>query len=128
MRKIIIDTNFLLVPGQFNVDIFSEFGRLFGENNESFIIDKTKKEMRDILEKGGRDRKAANVAFSLLDSKKIKELPSGEEYVDDAIVSICRKEGGYAVATNDSELKKRLRQIDVDVIELKQKKYLAIRK
>ncbi|MBW2991754.1 hypothetical protein KY345_00870 [Candidatus Woesearchaeota archaeon] len=28
MRKIILDTNFLLIPGQFKIDIFSEIRRI----------------------------------------------------------------------------------------------------
>ena len=40
MYKVIIDTNFLLIPEQFKVDIFTEFKNLLGDV-KLYIIDKT---------------------------------------------------------------------------------------
>ena len=47
MQKILLDTNFLLIPAAFNVDIFSEFNRIFPKN-KLFILDKSIGELRNI--------------------------------------------------------------------------------
>ena len=49
MQKILLDTNFLLIPAAFNVDIFSEFNRIF-PLNEIFILDKSLNEYLIYLE------------------------------------------------------------------------------
>ena len=60
MTKIIIDTNFLLVPFQFRVDIFSEFERICNSNYKLCIYNGSIGELRNIVEKsGGKDKKAA---------------------------------------------------------------------
>ena len=46
MAKIILDTNFLMIPAQFNVDIFSEIHRICDFKYELYIIDKTIDELR----------------------------------------------------------------------------------
>ncbi len=50
MTKIIIlDTNFLLIPAQFKVDIFSEVERICNFRYQLVIIDKTLEELEDIV-------------------------------------------------------------------------------
>ena len=45
MKKIILDTNFLLIPAQFNVDIFSEIERICDFQYQLCIVDKTLSEL-----------------------------------------------------------------------------------
>ena len=126
MKKIIIDTNFLLVPYQFKVDIFSELERLFGVY-EAYIIDKTIQELNDIKSVGGKNKIAANIGLELVKQKKVLTIKSDDStYVDDVIVNFCKKNKDYFVATNDVDLKKRLKHSEINVIQLRQKKYLVI--
>lgn len=122
MKKVILDTNFLLIPEQFKVDIFAELEKLFGIKIELYIIDKTIDELKAIK---GKDKFAAKLALQLIEKRNINQLTS-EEYVDDAIVSICQRDKTFLVATNDSMLKKRLKKGGIITIELRQKKYLTI--
>jgi rRNA-processing protein FCF1 len=128
MIKIIIDTNFLLVPYQFNVDIFSEFQRLFGIY-ECYIIDKTIQELEKIKSLGGKDKIAANIGLGLIENQKISIINSkkhdlNNNYVDNIIINICKKDNTYVVATNDIELKDKLKKSNIKIIRLRQKKYL----
>lgn len=65
-RKVIIDTNGLMIPGQFGVDIFSELKRL---GFDTYLVPGASvKELEKIfIEARGRDKVAAKIALSLLD-------------------------------------------------------------
>ena len=47
MKKIILDTNFLLIPAQFKVDIFDEIDRIMIEKYQLFVLDKTIDELKN---------------------------------------------------------------------------------
>ena len=125
IKKIIIDTNFLLIPYQFKVDIFSEIRRICDFNYEICIIDKTIDELRKIMMTPGRDKLGAVLALQLLTHHKVKKiLTKKDKSVDDLIVDMAGKD--ILVATQDMELKKRLKKNKVRLIVMRQKKYLAL--
>jgi len=121
MKKIILDTNFLLIPHNFKVDIFSEISRIIDDSYELFIIDKTIDELRKIVSTGkGKDKKAAEIGLELIEKKGIKRIIS-ESYVDKAIISIAGSD--YIVATQDADLKRKLK---CRKIVLRQKNHLEL--
>ena len=128
IKKIILDTNFLLVPGQFHIDIFSEIENIMHYNYELYIIDKTIDELKKIVKNAKQvDKSAAKIALKLLEQKNIQIISTkNKEYkiVDDYILEIVTKD--YFVATIDKELKKKLLSKGVKIIETKQKKYIKI--
>lgn len=122
MKKIvIIDTNGLMIPGQFGLDIFSELGRL---GFDSFIVaNACVKELEKIIASGrGKDKMAAKIAISLLDRCAIIE-ESG--FADDAIVEMAVGMKA-SVLTNDAELKKRLCSKGVTIVYLRDRTRLSI--
>lgn len=128
--KIIIDTNFLLIPSQFKVDIFDEIERLMTEPYELYIIDKTVDELNNIMEtQRGKDKAAAKLALGLLERYPIQSLntPETERHlnVDNLIVKRV-KAGKYVVATQDMALKRRLGCHNAQLIVLRQKKFLML--
>jgi rRNA-processing protein FCF1 len=126
-KKVIIDTNFLLIPGQFKVDIFSEIERVMQEPHEVYIVEKTMEELQRIVMAAGRDDKfAAKLAQVLVTQKGLKRLASskGLKTADDDIVDIS-DENTY-VATQDAILRKRVKAKGAKTIGLRQKKYLAV--
>lgn len=139
MKTVIIDTNMLLVPGQFKVDIFSELERVMDEPYEIGILEQSVDELKKIAATGsGEDKRAAKLAFMLVEHQKLRDfaaatgtkckalkiIPGSSEYADDAILSIA--EDDVLVATNDGGLKRRLLERGVRVIFLKQQQYLAL--
>ena len=67
MKKIIIDTNFLLIPLKFKVDIFSEFNRISNFNYKLYIFEQSISELKNIIKKqSGKDKKAAQFALKLI--------------------------------------------------------------
>ncbi len=123
--KILLDTNFLLIPSQFKVDIFSEIDRIIETNYNICILDKTIDELNNVVNKAkGKDKKAAQLALQLIEHKKPEIISTETTYVDQAILDIVDKD--YIVATQDKELKKQLKEKGIPVIILRQKKYLQL--
>lgn len=123
MKKIIIDTNFLMIPYKFRVDIFSEISRICSFNYKLFIMEKTIEELKGIIKnQSGKDKKAAEFALKLIGLKNIEAIASEENDVDSAILNIAGKD--VVVATLDGFLKRQLAEKGASVIVLRQKKYL----
>jgi len=125
--KIIIDTNLLMAIGQFKVDIFRELDRIITEKYELCIIDRTIDELKKIKEnQKGKHKTAAKLALAIVKSKQPKIIKSKEDKsVDDLIVDLAKKEK-IAVATQDKELKKKLKENKAKIIVLRQKRYLVL--
>ena len=126
--KIILDTNFLLIPAQFNVDIFSEFKRVCDFKYELCIMEGSLEELEKIQKdenQKGSDKRAAKMALLLLKKQEHKIIKSGIEHVDDAIIDYCKKHE-CAVATQDALLKKRLKEHGRKIIILRSRKFLKI--
>ena len=121
--KIILDTNALMVPAEFGVDIFSELAAL---GFDDWIVPSgVARELEGIASRGrGKGGSAARVALSLMDRCRTIEVERTAGTVDDSIVELA-VEMKVAVFTNDAELKGRLREHGVKVVYLRQRSYLA---
>ncbi len=129
-RRIILDTNFLLLPGQSKFDVFEELEKTMNEPYELFIIDKTIEELEK-LEKIGKvkDRIAAKIALELLPTKKIKQIKTSKDdrrIVDDVIIGAADE--NTIVATIDKNLKKELLKRGHTIIEVVNKGFLRIKR
>ncbi|MCZ7401835.1 MAG: DNA-binding protein [Candidatus Methanoperedens sp.] len=120
-KTVIIDTNGLMIPGQFGLDIFSELGQL---GFDSFIVASAcVGELEKIIASGrGKDKMAAKIALSLLDRCDIIE-ESG--FADDVIIKMAIGLKA-SVLTNDAELKKRLCSKGVTIVYLRDRTRLSI--
>ena len=125
MRKIILDTNFLMIPFQFKVDIFSEFDRICHFNYKLCAFEQSVNELKNIMEnQKGKSKKAAQLALKLIKPKSIAILKAEGKYVDDILLKNTDKDA--IVATQDKLLKKKLLEKCISVIILRQKKYLQL--
>jgi rRNA-processing protein FCF1 len=119
--KVIIDTNGLMIPGQFGIDIFSELEQL---GFYSYIVPSASvKELEKIMVTGrGKDRSSAKIALSLLDRCTIIDKNG---YADNIIIDMAISMDA-AVLTNDAELKKRLCSKGVTNVYLRDRTRLSI--
>ena len=126
MKEIILDTNFLLIPYEFKVDIFAEIDRICDSKYELCIFCQTIDELKKIIkEQKGKNSIAARLALSLIKQKSLKILNNSESgYVDDSILKYCNR--NTIVATQDKELKNKLKEKEIKIIFLRNKKYLEI--
>ena len=123
-KEVVIDTNFFMVPFQFNVDIITELEKLLPSyklTTPSFVINELKGLKKN---NKGKTRLNANLALKLANSSKIeiKDISLLEnETVDDALLRVSE-----VLATNDIELKNRAKDRGITVAYLRQKKYIAV--
>ena len=123
-KEVVIDTNFFMVPFQFNVDIITELENILPSyklTTPSFVIN----ELKGLKNNNkGKVRLNANLALKLANSSKveIKDISLLEnETVDDALLRVSE-----VLATNDIELKNRAKSKGITIVYLRQKKYIAI--
>ena len=123
-KEVVIDTNFFMVPFQFNVDIITELENLLPSyklTTPSFVIN----ELKGLKNNNkGKTRLNANLALKLANSSKveIKDISLLEnETVDDALLRVSE-----VLATNDIELKNRAKNKGITIVYLRQKKYIAV--
>ena len=126
MKKILLDTNFLLAVYQFKVDIFSEIERICRFNYGIFVLDKSIGELKNIIEKQkGKHKEAAKIALQLLKIKSISIIKTAsQKHTDEIILEYAQK--GYLVATQDKHLKRKLIDHGIEVIVIRKKKLMAI--
>ncbi|MBI2650978.1 hypothetical protein HYX01_00730 [Candidatus Woesearchaeota archaeon] len=122
MEKILLDTNFLLLPYQFKVDIFTQIDRIMLDY-KLFVLDKTIDELKSILlQQKGKDKDAAKIALKLVSLKNIGILKTDSNKKTDEIIAEVSFKEGFVVATQDKELRQRLREKNIPVIILRKKK------
>ena len=123
-KEVVIDTNFFMVPFQFNVDIITELEKILPSyklTTPSFVINELKGLKKN---NKGKIRLNANLALKLANSSKIeiKDISLLEnETVDDALLRVSE-----VLATNDIELKNRAKDKGITVAYLRQKRYIAV--
>ena len=124
IKEVVIDTNFFMVPFQFNVDIITELEKVLPSyklTTPSFVINELKGLKKN---NKGKIRLNANLALKLANSSKveIKDISLLEnETVDDALLRVSE-----VLATNDIELKKRAKSKGITVVYLRQKNYITV--
>jgi hypothetical protein len=133
-KRVIVDTNALLIPGEFGVDIFLELERL---GYVRVIVPKMVLDELDGLRSRlkGKEKMAAEVAHSLVlkyaslqkhaslrCKVTIDEEAGGEgeeeRSIDDMIAELALKKKA-AVLTNDEDLRKKLSKIGIMVVYLR---------
>ncbi len=116
--RFLLDTNFLLIPGKFRVDIVKELER-FGKP-ELYTIDLVVKELGRLAEGSGREASDARVGLELLRLRNAEVLGTSGKHADDEIEEVA-KSHGLAVCTQDRGLQKRLSIQGVEVFYLRQR-------
>ncbi|MDP2900974.1 MAG: nucleotide-binding protein [Candidatus Bathyarchaeota archaeon] len=124
---VVLDTNFLLIPIRFGVDVRAELGRVV---EASFVLTVTPAVLEELrrLEDKVKASEAKDIRFALDFASQMKViddiLAEGEE-VDDQLLRLA-VERGYIVATTDGGLRRRLREKGLPVVFLRQTRHLAI--
>jgi rRNA-processing protein FCF1 len=125
--KIILDSNFLFVPAKFQLDIFEELAKLLNQRFEPVLLSSIYQELQTLAEKGAPSRrKQALLALKLAEKcRRIDVEKSGAESNDDVILRTATL-WKSPVATNDRELRNKLRARKLPVIFLRGKSRLEL--
>ena len=122
---LVYDTSFLMTALKLKVDPFSSVERLMDIPAVFAVVDKTVTELEKLINEGSySDKKVSQLALRIIKSKGLKVISTKEGYADDALVALEAKE--HIVATQDSKLKKRLKEKSFKVVTLRQKKYAVM--
>ncbi len=99
--------------------------KLLNQHFDPILLSPTHRELLGLAERGSpKMRKLASLALKLAEKCRLIHVePLSGETHDDVIVRVA-KEWSCPVATNDRELRKRLRKEKVPTIFLRQRAYL----
>ncbi|MHA1924608.1 MAG: type II toxin-antitoxin system VapC family toxin [Candidatus Thorarchaeota archaeon] len=125
---VVVDANFLTVPYQFNVDIFSETKMVLEQRVDFVILSSVLEEINKLAETArGSDKRAFRIALELAENCRIVDVQDSiaEMAVDDQLIEHTAKVGGV-LATNDKELRARARVRGIPVLLLRGKKRLVL--
>ena len=125
--KVLLDTNFLLVPIRFGVDVFAEAERALNQLVELTVSTGVLGEL-EALKEGAGPRFKRDLEFALSLASRcviVEDNPHDGETVDDHLIRLASS-GGYLVATTDSDLRRRLRRSGVRVLYLRQRRYIEL--
>jgi rRNA-processing protein FCF1 len=124
--RIVLDSNALFVPVQFKLDILAELKALLNRSYEPILISPVRQEIEKLAREGSpKMRKNATSALQFAEKCKAVEVDQGNLSTDDTILQVAR-EWNCPVFTNDKLLRKKLRDINVPVIYVRQKSHLQI--
>lgn len=122
-----MDSNFLLVPSQFQMDIFEELTALLRQRIDPVILSPIYEELVKIAERGApKMQRYASLALGLTKKCRLVLVEQKVEESTDDVITRIAAEWKTPVATNDRDLRRRLRDVGVAVIYLRQKARLEI--
>lgn len=123
MLKIILDTNFLLVPAKFKVDVFEEMERVVDQKFKLVVPESIREELERLAEGKSEDARAARTGLKLLERENV-EFVKTKNKADEAIIELVDE--NTIVATMDKDLKKRLKNKGIGIIYLRGKSHLSM--
>jgi len=125
--KIILDSNFLFVPLQFKIDIFEGLMNLLNQRFNPVLLSTTYLELQKMVEKRPpKLRKQARMALKLAEKCHFVDVEKSKEETNDDVILRIATQWKCPVATNDRTLKRRLRDISIPVIYMRQKSRLEL--
>ena len=126
---IVIDTNFLTVPAQFGIDIFSEAERVLERRLEYVLLSTAVSELNQKLEMAPTttEKRKFSIAKELIDRCRVEKVDDTIAMlpVDDQLLEFTVSVKGV-LATNDKELRKRARNRRIPVLIMRGKKKLEL--
>lgn len=123
--KILCDTNFLLVPLRFGVDVFTEADEALNDLTE-FCVSRRVLDEINLLRKKAKPSLEKELLFALKMAEQCELIEDkSETQVDDSLIHLAKRHN-MVIGTTDSELRKKARKEGVKVIYLRQKRYLLL--
>ena len=122
MLRVILDTNFLVLPLEERIDVLDQIRDLLGARPiPILLLESLEEALNKCVSSSPSERRLFKSALNLLDNIAIESSGIIQGKVDERILqfSIRRK---AIVATNDKELRKRLRSLGVTVLYFREGK------
>lgn len=125
--RVILDTNFLFIPSEFKIDIFEALLVLLDGRAEPILLSTNYDELKRMAKEAPpKLRKKALFALRLAEKCHIVQVDRNEKETSDDVVLRVAESWKSPVATNDVELRKKLRARNIPVIFLRGRKRLEL--
>ena len=127
MKRIILDTNFIIDSLKFWVDIIEGLKQIADFEYKVFILDKTLEELEKIIkEQRGKDKELAQLALKLIKIKNIETLKTESiKNADNCLIELANSPDTI-IATHDRALKAKIKEKNRPLLIIRQKNYLKI--
>lgn len=116
-QKILLDTNFLMLPAQHKLDIYMEL-----KSHSLLTLKQCITELERLAK--GKSKRAVYARIALQLARKNAEIVNAKGSTDSAVIGYALQ-NACAVATNDRNLIKSLKRHNIKIIRLRQEKYLV---
>ncbi len=119
--RVLLDTNFLLLPFQNHLDIFDGIERLLSQNAKFLVLESSLQELRSLK---GREKLYGRAMLDFIAKQGGKfEIIQAKGKTDELVFKYAEKHNGeeFYVATMDKILRDKLRRIRVKCIAVKGK-------
>lgn len=124
MKTIVLDTNFIIAALEFRIDIRTELSRILDFNFEIATLSSTSLELEKLIKEGEYfERKQAMLAMAFLKKAGFKALPA-EGNTDELLLRLDK--ANDIIATQDLELRKRLKAKGFKTVVIRQKKHFKM--
>ncbi len=127
--EIILDTNALIYSIEHRFDLFTEIKKQFGTKIKIIVPKAVILELEKLktIAKKQSDRLAAKIVLSILKTKQIYTPNLEGAYADKQIIDYAfKKKSQIYVITNDLLLRKKLKNKNVKVMFIRQKRFLGL--
>ncbi|MEM4478787.1 MAG: hypothetical protein QXV07_01890 [Candidatus Methanomethylicaceae archaeon] len=123
LPPVVLDTNIVIYSATEPFDILSQIMELgFGK---PVIIESIKKELEKLSIKGSnKEKRNAKLALKLCEKFELEPDPPISGNVDEKLLFLAKNKG-YIIATCDSSIRKKLRELGLPVIYLKDGRLIA---
>jgi rRNA-processing protein FCF1 len=123
--RVLLDTNALMMPAQFRIDLFDELRGLLGAF-EPLVLEGSVAELAGLSVTRGRDGAAARYGLAVAERcTTIRPEPGAGEQVDEQVIGYAHR-NGCLVVTNDRILREALLARGIGVISLRKQKRLEL--
>ncbi len=123
MKKVILDTSFILDAVKFKIDL-DDIMNIINQPYEILIPDAVIHELMQIAKNKGKTGSNAKVALEIIKKKKFKLIKTSETSADRAILTVADKD--VIVGTSDKKLKESLKKRNINLILVRAKKHLSM--
>ncbi|MGV9102536.1 MAG: PIN domain-containing protein [Promethearchaeia archaeon] len=126
---VIVDTNFLMLPAQFGIDIFTQADEAVDRKTEFIVLDSVVAEVERKVSKatGSKEKRLLRVTTELMKRCRMVEVEDDMAGmpVDDQVLEYAKKVSGV-IATNDKELRAKARKFEIPLLILRGRKRVVV--
>ena len=121
--KVALDTNMLLAAEQFKISLVEEIESKLSKA-EIVIPSQVITELEKLAGKSKKLEKQVKIAMQIIKNEGVKQIEVKASNADKALLTLAKQ--GFIIATNDKELRKKVKKSFGKCLILRKKKYLTL--